>query len=104
MRQLFVVFLSVYLKSVLAARTDNVVLSARLWQSENCVATRALPVNVSFSVAKFISSETEEAAEFVVFTLSFGNISREHSPKDNNYQRGGRNEINKVQNGGSYPN
>ena len=50
-------------------------LSLCLRQTEDSVTVAAFAINVSFSVAEFISAELEKSAEFIVFTAARRDVS-----------------------------
>ena len=56
-------------------------LSTAAGKSKDRLAARALAVNVSFSVAEFISYELEKITEFFVLSAACGNVPREHSER-----------------------
>jgi hypothetical protein len=66
--------LSFYLKAIFTTGTYHKVLALCLRETEDRLASGALAIDVSFSVAEFILAESEEAAELVVFTLACRNV------------------------------
>ena len=51
-------------------------------KAKHRLTSGAFIINVSFSVSEFISAELEEAAEFLIFSPSFFDVSGEHSSED----------------------
>ena len=78
-------------------------LSLGARKAKHRLASWAFIINVSFSVSEFISAELEEAAEFLVFSTSFFDISGEHSSEDSKDEGDGNENIREAVYGGVYP-
>ena len=75
----------------MAFRANDGVFTFRFRKSEDGAALLTLSVNMSFSIAPFIFAKLKEIQKFLIFRVSFGDISR-HRSEDNNADERPRNE------------
>lgn len=76
-----------HLKTVLAARTDDRMLSLGTGQTKHGATLRTFAVNMGLSIAEFVFAKTEEPAKAFVLTTALDDVAREHSEEDQNEER-----------------
>ena len=67
-----------------------------LRESQDGCTVGAFCINMRFSISEFISTELKESAEFIIFTSTLLDITREHTEKDNEDKDHGEREIRKA--------